>query len=130
MKTSRVSSNGLMIGVRWVARILALLMACFILFMAIGEGFNPAKLNGRELLLSAAFFVTWVGLWFGWRWEGLGGLLVVAGMAGFYGLDFALSGFRQLPRGPVFPMLALPGFLFLACWFWQRARPVEAAQHS
>ena len=122
------SVNRLMIGVRWLARILALLMAGFVLVMAIGEGFNPAKLNQRELLMSVAFFVMWAGLWLGWRWEGLGGLLVVVGMAAFYALDYAFTGFGQFPRGWLFPTFALPGILFLACWFWRKARTVATAR--
>jgi hypothetical protein len=101
-------------------------MGGLILLLAIGEGFNPARLKARDLGLSLPFLVAWVGLWVGWRWEGLGGILVVAGVAGFYLLHFALTGFGQFPRGWAFPVLALPGLLFLACWFLRKKATAAA----
>ena len=128
MNESSFPSSLPIAGLRWVARLLALALAGLIVAMAIGEGFNPTKLKARELALTIPFFVMWLGLLVGWRWEGLGGLLVVAGVAGFYLLHFAVTGFGNLPRGWVFPSLALPGILFLACWFWEK--PHAAAAQS
>jgi hypothetical protein len=108
-------------GLRWTARLLALLIAGFVLLMAIGEGFSPAKLKSSELALAVPFFVAWVGMVLGWRWEGLGGTLVVAGILGFYLVHFATTGFGRFPRGWFFPTLTLPGILFLACWFLRRS---------
>jgi len=99
--------------VRWTARLLALGMGGGIFLLAVGEGFNPARLTGPELILSVPFFVAWVGLWLGWRWEGLGGMLVVAGVLGFYLVHFAERG--RFPAGWAFPLIALPGVLFLTC---------------
>ena len=116
MNGSLLSAAFLTTSVRWTARVLALLMGGLVLLLAIGEGFNPAKLKATELALSVPFFVAWVGLWVGWRWEGVGGILVLAGMAGFYLLHFAQTGFGRFPRGWVFPIFAVPGLLFLLCW--------------
>jgi len=71
-------------------------------------------------MLMVPFFVTRLGLLLGWRWEGLGGGLVVGGMAVFYLVHFAQTGFGQFPRGFAFPLIALPGVLFLVC---RLARP-------
>jgi hypothetical protein len=117
MNTARFPSNALTTFLRWLARLMALALAGFILLMAIGEGLNLAKFKTAELALAVPFFVTWVGLSVGWRWERLGGILIVAGVAGFYLVHFAVTGFGRLPRGWVFPMLAAPGVLFLACWW-------------
>lgn len=95
-------------------------MGGLVLLLAVGEGFNPAKLKASELVLSIPFFVAWIGLWLGWRWEGLGGILIITGVAAFYLVHFAQTGFERFPRGWAFPLLATPGLLFLACWFLRR----------
>ncbi|MBN1247984.1 MAG: hypothetical protein JXC32_10030, partial [Anaerolineae bacterium] len=76
------------------------------------------RLTPREALMMLAFFVLWVGLLLGWRWELLGGALVVGGMLVFYALDYAFSG--SLPRGGIFMVLASPGLLYLIVAWWAR----------
>jgi len=94
-----------------------------VLLFALGEGFNPFKLEPTELLLAAPFGVCWLGLCLGWRWQGWGGLLVVAGAVSFYFAHFAVTGFGRFPRGWAFPALAGPGVLLLLSWFWRRRIP-------
>jgi hypothetical protein len=101
-------------GLRWAARLLALLLAGGVLLLAVGEGFNPAKLTPSALALSVPFFIAWVGLWLGWRWPGLGGILVVAGVLGFYLVHWVERG--RFPNGSAFLLMAIPGGLFLLCW--------------
>ncbi|PWU09424.1 MAG: hypothetical protein C5B50_27515 [Verrucomicrobia bacterium] len=105
---------------RWLARILALLMAGMILLFYVGEGFNPFHLTTRELILSVPLFITWIGLWLCLKWDGLGASLVMTGMAAFYLVHFAQTGFGKFPRGWAFPLIALPGLLSLASWLWRR----------
>lgn len=110
--------------IRLVARILAAIMTAFIAFMLVGntvsDGIGPLfKLTLRESLMMAAFVVVFLGLILGWKWEKLGGWLVVGGMAFFYLMDFAFSG--TLPRGPFFALIALPGLLFLWTGYSQKA---------
>jgi len=57
-----------------------------------------------------AFVIVFVGLVLAWRWEILGGSLIVLGMAAFYLLDYLFSG--SFPRGLVFLLIASPGVLF------------------
>ena len=114
------TSNFFITGTQWVARFSALAMAGLILLFAVGEGFHPAQLHLPELILFVPLFLAWLGLWLGWRWEGLGGTLVVVGIAGFYLTHFALTGFGRFPRGWAFPAIAVPGLLFLLCWFLRR----------
>ena len=54
-------------------------------------------MNNIELAMSAAFIVAMIGLVVLWKWEGIGGALVVGGMMAFYGLNFATSG--RFPSG-------------------------------
>ena len=120
MNQSRTPSNCLIAGMLWGARLSALAMAGLILLFAVGEGFHPTRLQLPELILFVPLFLAWLGFWLGWRWEGLGGTLIVVGMAGFYLTHFALTGFGRFPRGWGFPVIAVPGLLFLLCWFLRR----------
>ena len=104
----------------WLARLSALAMAGLVLLFAVGEGFHPTKLKATELILFVPFIIVWLGLWLGWCWEGLGGTLVVAGVAGFYLAHFVVTGFGSFPHGWAFPVIAVPGLLFLLCWFLRR----------
>ena len=101
---------------RWITRIWSTLAAAFILIMFLGEGMQDGlgpflKLTSREILMTIAFFLVWLGLILGWWWETAAGLLTVGGMVAFYLLDYALSG--TFPRGPFFAILAAPGVLYL-----------------
>ena len=69
--------------------------------------------------MMAVFVVVFLGLILGWKWEKLGGWLVVGGMALFYLLDFAFS--STFPRGPSFALIALPGLLFLLAGYSKKA---------
>jgi hypothetical protein len=120
MSESGTTSNFFIAGMLWLARLSALAIAGLILLFAVGEGFHPTKLKAPELVLFVPLFLAWVGLWLGWRWEGLGGTLVVVGIAGFYLTHFVVTGFGRIPRGWAFPAIAVPGLLFLLCWFLRR----------
>jgi hypothetical protein len=52
------------------------------------------------------------------RWLAGISSLALAGL-----VHFAVTGFGQFPRGWAFPLLAVPGVLFLLCWFWRRRTP-------
>lgn len=115
----------LLLAIRWIARALAALMAAFIAFMFVGnaaaDGVGPLfNMTIRESLMMAAFAAVFVGLILGWKQEKLGGWLAVVGLALFYIFDFAFSG--SFPRGPFFPLIALPGILFLLAGYTQQAR--------
>lgn len=119
-------SDCLIAGMKWLARLWALAMAGLILLIAVDGGLHPTRLQWPELILFVPLFLAWLGLWLGWRWEGLGGALVVVGMASFYLTHFALTGFGRSPRGWAFPVMAVPGLLFLLCWSLRRKGPGKA----
>ncbi len=102
---------------RWTARILALLLASFVLFIAIGEGAPPTALLVLGLLA--------LGMLAGWRWELPGGLISTVAWGIF------LVAVIQSPRGfhPFALALALPGALYIASALLRRsikARAVSA----
>jgi hypothetical protein len=97
---------------RWAARITAAALALMIAAFAIGEGApNPFRASPTELAQHAAFLAVLVGLIAGFRWEALGGAVVLLGLSSFYLINFSASG--RWPGG-AFPLFAIPGVLYLA----------------
>lgn len=106
---------------RWLARCLSALLTGLIVLLAIGEA--TPRLIAYAFSVSATglefwlFFLAVGGLLVAWRSEFWGGLMGLAGIAGFYLTDLAASGFHRGPGGWVFPLLALAPVLFLlAAW--------------
>ncbi len=97
---------------RWMGRLAGLGVAAFVLAFFVGEGayMKPALLLNLGIWL--AFVLPFAGVLLGWRWEVLGGILAVGGIAGFYLWNHAMSG--RFPSGPFFLFIASPGFLYLA----------------
>ncbi len=109
---------------RWIARILASIMATLILLLFVGEtldeGVQPLLyMTFREILMMFAFFALWLGLLLAWKWEFLGGLLTLCAIIVFYALNFLFTGI--FPRGPFFLIFAFPSLLFLYCG-WQNRK--------
>jgi len=96
--------------VRWTARIIGTLLLLLIAVFAIGEGLpNPLILSPREILLFAAIAMMLVGLIVAWKWEGIGGLLILGGY-----IFFAVVN-HGAPFNIVFGPWLLTGLLYLAC---------------
>jgi hypothetical protein len=101
---------------RWISGISAGITAGLILLIFIGDAFADGigpilNLTPRETAMMAAFLIMFLGLVLSWKWELVGGIITVCGLAAFYLLDYALSG--SFPHGPFFLIFAAPGFLFV-----------------
>jgi hypothetical protein len=124
--------------IRWIARIWGSLIVAIALFFLIGyawswvtggtvdphavEDYPPIEnLPPLFALLSA------LGLGLAWRWEGLGGAItVVFSLASLPVLLIHWPIAHDFPRYLVAPygvwmMIAIPGILFLVCW-WRSKR--------
>lgn len=106
-----------------IARFWGSLSLLFLLFMvgahlieaisggADGNGFQSAT----EVLSFICFPVSvMIGLGLAWKWEGLGGIITVAGIICFHITR------PDLIFDPMIDGLAFPGFLFLLYWFLVR----------
>ncbi len=100
--------------VRWIARLLALLVVTLVVVMAMGSQLDPAILSGAAWVQLALLAIACAGLLLGWKNELLGGTIGVGSLIAFYVVELAWSG--RFPTGWGFPMMALPGFLFLLAW--------------
>jgi len=105
--------------VRWIARVLATVLATLVFLLAIGEGFNPAKVTIEEALMMMGFLAAWLGFIVGWKWEGTGGALVIGGLLWHCVFEYVLHGTMFLGLWITLP--ALPGVLYLISWW--RTRP-------
>ncbi len=112
-----------MVAVRWVARMTGLLIAMLVLGIAVGHGVNLQAFAGIELAMLAALAAAVAGMLLLWKWEGSGGLLVLAGTVAFYALNLAAAG--KFPGGWVFPLCFVPGVLGLVCWWNARKHDGE-----
>lgn len=102
----------------WTARIIGVALLILITAIAIGEGGpNPFTALLRENLLGLAFLTMTLGLLVGWKWEGIGGLLIVGGFALFAIVN------RPFRINAVIVMWVVTGLMYLVCW-WRRARVV------
>ncbi|MGO8748662.1 MAG: hypothetical protein ACLQNE_22050 [Thermoguttaceae bacterium] len=101
--------------VRWLARIIGTLILLLIAAFAIGEGLpNPFAQPLNVNLLFAALLTMVMGLVLAWKWERLGGFLILGGFAFFAIVNHGIK--LNLALGP---MLAL-GLLYLGCGWTAR----------
>jgi hypothetical protein len=95
---------------RWIARIMGTLLLLLIATIAIGEGFpNPLAQPLDVILLFAAMLTMVVGLIVAWKWEGVGGLLILGGFTFFAIVNHGIQ--LNLAFGPILVV----GMLYLLC---------------
>ena len=97
------------LSVRWSARLLGLAMFLFVGAFVVGEGPPPFS------AVSVLFLGSWIGLIVLWRWNLVGGLMVVLGMAAFLLATTTIPNFW-------FSVWTVPGLLSIAAW-WLESRP-------
>lgn len=129
--TSRSEDSKSVCILRWIARILASVMAALILLICVGETLgeglqSPFHMTFWEIFMMFAAFALWLGLLLGWKWELLGGLLTLCAVMVFYALNFLITGL--FPGGPFFLIFAFPSLLFIYCgWQNRKSTNVERA---
>src|SRR5262245_33845797 len=104
------------LALRWAGRGLGLAAFAFVAWFLVahilaGEGPNPLTMSAVELGLSVTFFGAIVGMLVGWRWEVVGGIMIVTGMLLFFLIEWVARG--SLPGGWVLWTFPLPGILYL-----------------
>jgi hypothetical protein len=112
MRTGIVSFAYLPRIIYWSACVTSLLLLGLVITIVIGHGGPPNILSQPTpvQLEFAALGLMLVGLVIGWVREGLGGVLVLIGLAGFNAVELAVNG---RPALGAFPLFAVPGALFL-----------------
>ncbi len=104
---------------RWTARTIGTALLVLIAALAIGEGVpNPLVLSLRENLLGAALWTMVLGQIVAWKWEGIGGLLILGGFALFAIVN---PGVRLNQSLVVVGAWIATGPMYLLCW-WRSGR--------
>jgi len=128
--------NGLIVFLRWTARISATLAVLLFAILFFQDGlplylFSDAS-NAASVFHMWALLVMLIGLGLGWRWEGLAAALVLGAYItdtsvlafanGYeYGVDFGLTMALSTLALP-FVIIPLSGIFFLICWTWDKTR--------
>jgi hypothetical protein len=100
---------------RWTARVLGTLLLVLVVLFAISEGVpNPFHQPLAVNLISLGMVMMLTGLLAAWKWEGVGGFLVVAG---WILVVIVNRGFR--PNG-IFEAFLIVGILHVLCWWKSR----------
>jgi hypothetical protein len=105
---------------RWSARIIAILIIIFSLFMFIGESIggrsaNASPLQTRDYIILSLWALYIIGLIIGlWR-EGLGGLISLVFMA----IHIIILQMERV-NSVIFFVMLLPSILYLLSWHFQR----------
>jgi len=104
------------VGIRMVARFLGSMLFLMIAMFAVGEGLpNPLALSVKEAVIFGSFIIMLGGLIAAWKWEGTGGLIILAGY-----LIFALINPDSFSPG-IITIFPLTGLLFIFSWLrWRR----------
>lgn len=101
---------------RWTARILGALMVLLFIAFLLGQGPpNPFQLTAVEKLQFFGMIALFFGLVLAWKWEGLGGLLCVAGFA-----LMVIAGHSHFTPWPFWVAAAI-GLVHMICWERLRA---------
>ena len=121
MASSQFDEKRIINLLRWLTRILGILLIFVIVLFAVGEGFpNPLALTVDEQLGFVALIIMLAGLILAWKFEGMGGLLVIIGYIFFVALNSRILGLG------VFMIFPIVGLSFLFCW--QRTRKAKTKQ--
>jgi hypothetical protein len=139
------SRNRVTKWIRWIARVWSFPIIVCALLMLVGYAWNwvttgvadPYAVEDYppiEALPPILMFLSVLGLGIAWRWEGLGGAIaVVFNLAGLPVLLIHWPIAEGFPRYLVAPygvwmMIAIPGVLFLMCWWRSKRRVIS--EHS
>lgn len=108
---------------RWPARIVGTLLLLLMLAIAIGEGGppNPWTQPWQVNVELHLMFAMWIGMLLAWRWEGLGGALMIGGAAAFCAME------AQAPN-LLFGAILACGGLYITCWLF--AEPDRPNRHD
>ena len=102
-------------GIRWTARILSILILTFHVMSFIGDQ-PTATLSRMDYIKLALWGLIMLGMIIAWKWDGIGGLLIVAVSAVQYVINpMHLSVWA-------FWIAPLTGILFLVYWMMSRKK--------
>ena len=110
----------------WMARMLAAFLVLLAGGVLYGFGLpNAALVTNVELTLFLAFFVMIAGAVLGWRFERLGGILVLSAFTIFWLVNSMVT--QRFSLEVAFFLFGVVGVLYLLSW-WSGPHPVHPAK--
>ena len=104
-------------AIRWIPRVVGTLLFVMLIVFAVGEGLpNPMKQPLVVRIELLAMFIMWLGLLIAWKWELIGGVLVLLGYTCFCAVEWQAPNI-QFPFG----LFLLVSLLYLVSW-WSTKR--------
>jgi hypothetical protein len=110
--------------IRWVARIIGILLMALFLFFFVADCLQKGRIaiESDRILMIVFLLLAFIGLSIAWKWEGIGAASAVAGLIGFN--IFAPATVARAGIFAVTALYGLPALLFLFCWFRTR-KPIH-----
>jgi hypothetical protein len=122
--------NGSTSAMRWTARLLALVAIGLFVYFAVDFGarvFPALSWGPQGIPLLVVVGIALAGVLVAWRWELVGGIMTLAGVAGIMALVCLGSGTDMLFCAFLFTLpLLVAGTLYLGCCW--RTKSVKVAQ--
>ncbi len=121
------STDRLSLWTRWAARLLGAALLIAVALTVTGQGLFGRDLSAlyamslADHVLLVALLLALAGVLIAWRWEGAGGLIIVASILLLQSVD-ALAG-GQWRASVLDPLFYLTGLLFL--WDWRRTETAD-----
>ena len=123
MASSQFNEKRIISILRWLTRLMGVLLILVIILFALGEHLpNPSILTLEEKLEFIALFIMLAGLIFAWKYEAYGGLTVIAGYIFFCIIE------RKILGQGVFFIFPVVGLSFLLCWWRTKAIKANSNQ--
>ena len=97
MKLLKFSEKTIISTIRYLAHLFSVLLIFVVVLLALGEGFpSPSDLTSSGLMLTLSLLVMLAGLLSSWKWEGIGGTLIILGFLLFFIINSVSSGSLRL----------------------------------
>jgi len=106
---------------RWIARLLAVASALFVLVFARGEPSSARALTAREIILLGLLILALVGNLAAWRWELPGAAIALISALAFTGIELAQRG--RLPGPWILGVMAVPAVFYACSWLLRHRTP-------
>lgn len=124
MSKLSITEKSIISSLRYTARLFSILLIFIVISLTIGEAFpHPFQLSAKELLFTVALLVMLAGLLLAWKWEGIGGSLIIAGFLIFVISNSIIS--KSLNLGVFLLIFPLTGILYLICC-WREKKIISS----
>ncbi len=121
MNALSFSSDRIIPSMRWLARLLSVLLIFLIISLAIGEGYpGPGEYTFTDLLLFVVLLFMLAGFIVAWWFEGIGSIMIIGGFILFLIINSLET--ESLSLGIFFGLFPLTALLFsVCCWRSKKA---------